>query len=827
MKMVNRVAFQNMKYHKSKNILVGIAIFLTTLLLFLIPTVGRGIISLQFAMIDELYPTYHAFYRGVDQNQVKKLSKHHDVEEYGLRSDVGNITASNADISLTYLDQKAFELSHLELTQGSLPEQENEIVLTEGILKELGEQGNIGASISIPFQIYRNGYLDYEQKKEFVISGLIKDSDTDKKNKEADGIKNKKAYSAFISKAFLETEVPQEQIIYSFLFRVNTQKDTTTDKIEDTIYHLAKQMDIPEQRIHINSDYLAGHYVDPSFATGIAVIMCIVIFAGIITLYSIYYVGMPQRIQELGRLKAIGATRRQLKQIIFREGLAVAGIAIPVALLSGSFLTSTIFRFLGKTQAIVSADVINRLIRENTVHLLYPPCYLLAIAVTLLTVWLSLYKPMKIAAKVSEIDAIRQHTQSTKPSKKLTRKSFHHLSIPRLARIYTLGNKKNALITIGSMSVTGMFTIVLSTILSCATPVDSANQEVYGQYQITVLSEEGNKEHPEWKWSNVIRNNPLNDGLISKLEAIDGVNHIEPFQAIAVIPSDHPEYQLSITGVAEKCTKDLLDGIVEGKATAKQLASGNCVILNKLAMQWYPEIKLGDTIQVEIQDGVSEHKKEVKVIAIGDYSIGFSEYNCLLTTSSGMQKLSSYNTNTTLHIFTDDKDDRKVTRQIAALANKNDRLELTSWQNSYETWRSTLSFTGTACYIFLGILGTICIMNIINTMIHSVHIRKKELGMIQAIGMSDYQLTKMLQLEGLFYTITTLATSIGLGSLLGYPVFLWAKKDGILNIRQYHYPVNATIITSIILLLVQLILAVSLSKAAKKESLIERIRHSE
>ena len=41
MKMTTRVAFDNMKYHKSRNILIGIAIILTTMLLFVVPTVGK------------------------------------------------------------------------------------------------------------------------------------------------------------------------------------------------------------------------------------------------------------------------------------------------------------------------------------------------------------------------------------------------------------------------------------------------------------------------------------------------------------------------------------------------------------------------------------------------------------------------------------------------------------------------------------------------------------------------------------------------------------------------------------------------------------------
>lgn len=98
---------------------------------------------------------------------------------------------------------------------------------------------------------------------------------------------------------------------------------------------------------------------------------------------------------------------------------------------------------------------------------------------------------------------------------------------------------------------------------------------------------------------------------------------------------------------------------------------------------------------------------------------------------------------------------------------------------------------------------------------------------MQAIGMSDSQLMKMLQMEGLFYTLGTLVISIGLGSLAGYPVFLYAKEEGLFEITTYHYPLTAAIVISVVLLLIQVLLAAGLSRSVRKNSLIERIRFSE
>ena len=96
--------------------------------------------------------------------------------------------------------------------------------------------------------------------------------------------------------------------------------------------------------------------------------------------------------------------------------------------------------------------------------------------------------------------------------------------------------------------------------------------------------------------------------------------------------------------------------------------------------------------------------------------------------------------------------------------------------------------------------------------------------MLQAVGMSDLQLQIMLQLEGLFYTAGTLMIAVVGGSLAGYPVFLWAKNNGMFSIRNYHYPLAATLIMIAVLVLVQVMMMFAIGKSIKKDSLIDRIR---
>jgi len=250
-------------------------------------------------------------------------------------------------------------------------------------------------------------------------------------------------------------------------------------------------------------------------------------------------------------------------------------------------------------------------------------------------------------------------------------------------------------------------------------------------------------------------------------------------------------------------------------------------IIDKNLLHWYPDIHVGDTLNLTIEDGNGSQTKKVEVVAIGDYSIGFTNYNYLLMAKEGANKLSSYNINEVYHIFATTNYDKSIEKSLKELVTSSDLLQMQTWKERYDEWKSALAMTSGACYAFLGILGVICVMNMVNTMIHSVHVRKKEIGMMQAVGMTDRQLVKMLHQEGLFYTVGTLVLSIGLGSILGYPIFIWARNNGMFNISNYHYPITAAVIVSAVMIVIQLLLAIILGKSVRKKTLNEKIRFSE
>ena len=817
MKMTTRVAYCNMRHYKSKNILIGIAIILTTLLLFVIPSIGKDMVEVNFAVINKIYPTWHALYRNVDESTVMKLAAHHDVKTYGLRSDAGYMNLEDATVSMMYMDRTGMELYKVKLKEGQLPQKENDIVVSKGILEALGQNGKIGDTITVPYQILKDDGLDYTKEKDFRICGFLADNENSKEQKQ---------YTSLVSEAFLKAEIPVEQVKYRFLLQVNGQKGNTTADYTETIQNIARQFGISEDDMNINKEYLAANYVDPATIPVIVGIMLIVVLAGIITIYSVYYVSMNR---EFGKLKAIGATKRQLRQIVLREGMGVALFAIPIGLLIGTVAVKVVLlQFVehAKDSNVLITEAY-KVVAKGEVQLYYWWIYLLAIAVTLCTVYLSLMKPMRMAAKVSEIEAMRYQGGSKR--QKSSRKGYQFLNIGRLTKRNLAENKKKSTITIVSMAVTGIFVMMVATVLSCANPMESAKSSIVGQYEISPIVESGNKEHPEYEWAEVQKNNPLNEGLKQQIEELDGVERVDVFTALKVSggPFEEKIGTEFINGVPEEYAEELKKGITEGNVTYEELKSGDKVILDRALLHWYPDIKVGDKLKLNIHDGDNTFQKEIEVAAIGEYGTGLTNYNCLIMAKEGAEKLTINNSSSYFQVIADKDYDEALEASLQAIVDGSGRLQMRTWKNEYDTWENAIQMTRGACYAFIIILAAISIMNLINTMINSVHVRKKELGMMQAIGMSDRQLMKMLQLEGIFYTVGTLIISIGVGSLAGYPLFLYAKRTGMFDISTYHYPVTAAIIIILTLFVIQMLLAIFIAKSVRKDSLIERIRFSE
>ena len=63
-------------------------------------------------------------------------------------------------------------------------------------------------------------------------------------------------------------------------------------------------------------------------------------------------------------------------------------------------------------------------------------------------------------------------------------------------------------------------------------------------------------------------------------------------------------------------------------------------------------------------------------------------------------------------------------------------------------------------YSFIVLICVISALNIFNTILSSINLRKKEFAVLKSLGMSEKQISKMLALEGTFYCIDSIIYGI-------------------------------------------------------------------
>lgn len=825
MKTTNTLALANTKYHRGKNLLSGIAIVLTTVLVFLVISIGLGVVNVQNTAVNKIYPTWHAMYRNVSEQTQAEIAQHEAIESYGLRQDVGEYNLKESSIFISYIDKEGQKLNKLHYTEGRAPEKSHEVALSLNGLKALGYvQPQLGDILTIPFQPLEADGLGLEESAEFRLVGLLPDSEQTQDNP---------IYSMLVAQDFMEEVIPSDQRTYRVMVRLNAEEATSTDAIEDTTKEIGTAFDVSEDDIVSNSDYLFANYIDPNFYTGVTLIVLVILVAGALTIYSIYYVSLINKVQEFGKIKALGATKKQIRQIVLKENLIVAGLSVPIGLGMGMLTVKLFFQQmignLGANNAVI--PVMREVLDNGEVQLIIPWVVMLTILIALLTVIVASLKPMRLAGKIMPIEAMRYTGQSE--SKNKARKGFINLNLQRLAGANLSRNKKRTVITIVSLGLLGILFIVVSTVFNCMQPDQIARDAIAEDFRIDIESWHGDKMHPERDWKAIQQNNPFTEETMARIDSIPGVEKVDAHYSITgEIPAIKEDtngkpLHISIGSINEDQMAEVLKSITEGSATYDELLEGDKLIAGGYISRNYPEASVGSQVDVTIFDGTQTYVKKMTIVAAADFSDAIDNSNSLLTSTKAVKALSENNLTNSLDIKAKKDQVAAVEQELTKITEENDLFILQTYEKFLEEWRSSMGMLTGAGYGILLVLAIVGIMNLVNTTIDSILSRKKELGVMQALGMSTRQMKKILQMESLFYAGGIILLSVGVGSVLGYACYLYAEKSHLLQIKTYHYPVVQVILLILITISVELILTMVTTALVNKETVINRIAASE
>ena len=796
---VTKIAKNNIKYNKSKSILIILTIFLATTLLSSVAMVGLDWNEVNKRNVIQYYGSYHGLYGRVDETKYEKIKSHIDIESTGIINGIGAIKEFDDEtkISLSFVDENAAKLNSLELVQGKFPTNKNEIAIDDLALKKLGHEQKLNQTIEIEYEDYASGEVVI---KDFIVTGITKSSET---------AQVKKSYSIIVSNDYMNSTRDMSKENFNVFFTLKNVDNMSYDDMELIIDEIGENFGIKKVYTSVNENYINLSKPDPSIITSIVVICLVIILSSILVIYNIFYLSIITKVQEFGKLRAIGTTKKQIKKIILREGMYLSTIAIPIGLVAGYFISEGIAKYLLLSDVSASKWLIALVIG----------------IISITTVYISLIKPMKIASKVSIVEAVKYNGEST--TKKKTRKGYDYINVSRLTKANLSSNKNRTYVTLLSLTLSGILFIVVSCALSSMDAEKMA--KLHSSHDIGIRLDNytfGDKTSPNTELNILQKKNLLSDEFINELKEINGVKDVEVTSNMIkaeILNLEMEEDFYDIVGIDESAENDLEDMelyLQDGNIDLEKLKSGEEMILNFSMYADMYDIKVGDTLSFKLYDGDDIIEKDFKIQAITDGPGVFVIHNDI------MDKLVKTNTRHSVGLTVEKNYYNEIKSYVESLVKSNENLDGSYIDVEIASSELVIKVTKVMGYSLVVLIGLIGFINLINSMITSIITRKKELGILQAIGLTNKQLVQMLNKEAMFYTSFMLIGSLTIGNVIGYIAVQAMRKTG-MSYAIYVLPIRQMIIMVVCVVVAQLLLTYLISKNFNKESLIDRVRYSE
>ncbi len=764
------------------------------------------------------------------EQQIRSLDY---VKTVGVRYMVGSVTNSRApSIAIQYYDETEWEQHFKEAISnihGSYPTKENEIMLSEDALVQLGI-ADPTLQMKIPLSYFDK---DGEQQKTFSLSGWFH------------------SYTgmgmAFVSERYCTN--------MGYTMQENGTLSLTLKKMPRDYYQI-------QNDILLNDHQHFSGSISMSSSSGSMIVMVILLVlflvgSGYLLIYNVLYISISKDTRFYGLMKTIGTTQKQIKSLVKKQALQFACIGIPIGILLAtavSFGIVPLFLQQGFEQGKSSMDA---------VVFFHPAIFILSILFSAMTVWMACNAPAKAAAKISPVEALRFQNFASKKMKIRNSTNGGKLYIMAFHNIFR--DKKRAVLVFLSLFMGTVTILGVNGILGSINAENYVDQYMKYDFRYTdsqfTQFENLEKEVPQFDehfveqisqiagvanvftskitWAEIGFN-------ASEFESFLKMQHEELYQ-------DGKTYEQMISELQDYANAGdygcyvvtIDDKLVEQyndthniPIDIDEFRNGNTVIVGMDTDTFTPNAMLvGKTLNLtsDNADGKTADFQVAGAFRYEDISfqIGHRKWigavpDVIFVSDAGMERLT--NTAIIYDIGVDVESTNQlqtVNRELTAI---NNTLPSSKWNyqssvsilEQFHQMYFSIGLLGNGAAILLIVIGLI---NFVNVMLTGVMARKNEFAIMESIGTTKKQIRKILTLEGGFYALISIILIMTFGN-----AFLLLVANAVPSIADYakfEYPLSLVIGLIIAIFVICLCVPSFVYSFISRETIIERLHNFE
>ena len=539
-----------------------------------------------------------------------------------------------------------------------------------------------------------------------------------------------------------------------------------------------------------------------------------VMIASFLIMNNVMSASLARDTRLYGLLKAVGMSQKQIAEMILKQIRSLCVIGIPLGFVVSIFTTK------------IFVPVFFRMYTQYSLEeqaIIFHPLVFVGTAVFILgTTIIGAYKPVKMAAQLSPIEAVKFSEYGFLYKKTGTSK----YSPMKMAWRNIIRIPKRA------MKVFCSLFLGITAFLSVSVILGSANIEMFMKQAAFQNDDNIHLRNSTASLENYVINEPedvLNEQMVSDLGKVAGLTKISVsyFQKIQMDIKDRDgniqKSQGCIYGVDSEAILELSKELGYPIDT-EAFQQGEFVILRNINRGSYM-----DAGHITFALGNKTMSYAIGGLLPAEFNDYFGKsYNwlpCVYISDQALKRLVSAPIIYEIELSIEQDLQTQAFHNVKDLLNNNKKIILYSnieTRIEAKTIVSTLTYIGNSITIMLWMMG---ILNFVSVMITEIFARQHELALLESVGESTKQIKRELMAEGGIYAIITFALVSTLGSVIIYGLFHEMKKQ--FEYMDFHFPFVSILIMICIILFICLIVPRVIYHYMSKSSVIDRLRNTD